>query len=100
MLGTVLPAAFAAILAGSPEVLEAGPLSIQFRVSDTSQVFHVIDQLSGWSSGGPRKFAGLFGSPLSEEDAALLALHREVRNRVGWQAIHAMLTVAVPLDEA
>jgi hypothetical protein len=76
---------------------QAGPVKLRFLSSETAAVFRVVDQLSGWSASGPKRFGAI---KLTEEDKALLALHGEIRFRVGWQATHAAFAVEASIDEA
>ena len=64
------------------ETIECGPLVLQVRASRTAHLFHVVDQLSGWSEFCHPQYARAM--PLDEMDCAALALHSEVRGRRGW----------------
>ncbi len=71
-----------------PRVVVAGPLTIEVHVSETAHLFHVVDQLSGWSpychAQYRRAFEGAAMGGLSGEDRAMLRRHAEVRGVRGW----------------
>jgi hypothetical protein len=94
---TSVLAVTAALFGAELGTQQAGPVKLRFLSSETAAVFRVVDQLSGWSASGPKRFGAI---KLTEEDKALLALHGEIRFRVGWQATHAAFAVEASIDEA
>ena len=66
-----------------PVVLEAGPLTCEIHISRTANLFHVVDQLSGWSKFCHRQYGSHF-KDLDDRDRALLAKHAEIRKVRGW----------------
>jgi hypothetical protein len=70
-------------LAASPDRINAGPLSLEMRISRTAQLFHVVDQISQWSPYCHDQYLAAIGR-LSTEDEAKLAQYRAIRQRYGW----------------
>jgi hypothetical protein len=67
--------------------LEAGPLKLDVYVSETAQLFHVVDQISQWSEFSHEQYVRYFasvGGGLSESDRKILAEHVAIRKRYGW----------------
>ncbi len=73
-----------------PRTVAAGPLTIEVHISATANLFHVVDQLSGWSpfchAQYRRAFAGPAMGGLSDLDRDLLRRHAAVRSVRGWGA--------------
>jgi hypothetical protein len=88
------------VLAAPLGELQAGPTHLTFVQSDTATVFHVVEQLSGWSDDGARRFASVLPEPLTDEDRRLLTRHGELRARVGWTVLHEAFAVEARIDEA
>lgn len=86
----------------SPSVV-AGPLTLQVVTSQSAQIFHVVDHLSGWTPYAHRQFREEL-SGLSADDEALLKQHAAVRQRLGYgaldQVFYAPRTLAASLDAA
>ena len=74
--------------APKPEVIKAGALTCEVYISRTATIFHVVDQISGWSEfchgQYTRHFGGLDGSLLTPVDRELLARHAKIREVRGW----------------
>jgi hypothetical protein len=72
------------------KTLDAGPLKLEVHVSGrTATLFHVVDQVSGWSEFCHRQYAEDFESRdggFSPRDRELLARHATVRQAHGWGA--------------
>jgi hypothetical protein len=67
--------------------IAAGPLALDVSISRTANVFHVVDQISGWSQYCHRQYKEYFekkAGGLSKEDRDLLAEHAKVRASRGW----------------
>ncbi len=67
--------------------LEAGPLKLDIYVSDTAQLFHVVDQISQWSEFSHKQYVRYFeklDGGLSETDREVLAEHAAIRKAYGW----------------
>jgi hypothetical protein len=67
--------------------VEAGTLKLEFYVSRTAHLFHIVDQISQWSEFCHQQylpyFDGLDGG-LSEVDRDLLGQHVAIRKSHGW----------------
>jgi hypothetical protein len=67
--------------------LDAGPLKLELYISDTAQLFHVVDQISQWSEFSHEQYVRYFksqGGGLSESDLKILAEHAAIRKKYGW----------------
>lgn len=71
----------AAELPGGTTV-EAGPLRLRIYVSRTANLFHMVDELSGWSRFCHRQYEAYFDP--SEEDREALGRHARIREAQGW----------------
>ncbi len=89
-MGLLLVTLTAGLLTQAPEV-DAGPLRLSIVVSESAQVFHIVDQLSMWSPYSHpqyrRFFEGQEGGGLTPDDEKLLAAHAELRKRMGYGAL-------------
>jgi hypothetical protein len=94
------------LLGASPSVKgdAAAPLRVRVVVSETAQLFHAVDQLSGWSPYTHKQYRAWFSDPaqggLGAEDEALLTRYAQLRKRLGYGAIDAALYTDAPLDDA
>ena len=73
--------------AQSPARIDAGPLQLDLVVSETSQLYHIVDQVSQWSEFSHRQYYRYFRDSLggfSDEDRKLLADHAAIRRAHGW----------------
>lgn len=102
-----LAAAMAVTLgsAASVEKVTAGPLTIEVHLgARTAHLFHVVDQMSGWSEFCHRQYAAWWAKthgPFTAEDLSLLSQHAEIRKRQGWGGgLERALYVSTDLDEA
>ncbi|MDQ6706384.1 MAG: hypothetical protein M3Z85_10470, partial [Acidobacteriota bacterium] len=71
----------------APFHLDAGPLKLDVYISETAQLFHVVDQISQWSEFSHPQYVRYFesqGGGLSESDLRILAEHVAIRKRYGW----------------
>src|SRR5215831_4355872 len=71
----------------APVHLDAGPLKLDVYISETAQLFHVVDQISQWSEFSHEQYVRYFeslGGRLSESDRKILAEHVAIRKRYGW----------------
>lgn len=72
-----------------------GPVTLVVVRSRTASLFHVVDQISGWSTANHPQYAAW--RPSTPEASALLARHVAVRARRGWgRGLEAALYVAEP----
>jgi hypothetical protein len=102
LLITFLSSAVAQDIA--PTHFEAGPLKVDVYISETAQLFHVVDQISKWSEFSHPQYLRYFGNldgGLNKADTDLLLEHAAIRKRYGWgrgpeQVFYTML----PLDRA
>lgn len=62
--------------------VEAGPLELRVYVSRTANLFHMVDELSGWSRFCHRQYEGWFKP--DADDRAWLGRHAAVRRDRGW----------------
>ncbi len=95
----------ALVLSATPVVeLDAGPLKATVSASEAAQVFHIVDQLSGWSPFSHAQYrAELFAADaggLSPDEEGLLAAHAALRRRVGYGALEALFYTPSTLDSA
>jgi hypothetical protein len=67
-------------------VLDAGPLKVEVHASASSQLFYVVDQMSGWSLYCHPQFRRRLG-PFSAAEETLLQKHAAVRKAHGWGAL-------------
>ncbi len=63
--------------------LDAGPLRVDISTSTAAQLFHIVDQMSGWSVYCHPQFKRRLG-PFSPRDEALLAKHAALRKAHGY----------------
>jgi hypothetical protein len=84
--------------------LEAGPLRLDIYISETAQLFHVVDQISQWSEFSHRQYVRYFRSTdggLTEADRQLLAEHAAIRKAHGWgKGPERVFYTMLDLDEA
>lgn len=86
--------------AEKPELIQAGPLTLEIHVSETAHTFHIVDQLSAWSEYCHQQYADHF-TDLSKEDRALLAEHAGVREFRSWgQGLEQTFYTDLPLEDA
>ncbi len=106
MLGIAFSAASSVAGADEgPRIVVAGPLTVEVHVSATANLFHVVDQLSGWSPYCHAQYRRAFEGPamggLSEADRALLSRHAEVRAVRGWGGgLEQAFYTDLPLEQA
>jgi len=94
----------------APSVCDATPHRISFpkfeltiSESRTAQLFHIVDQLSGWDQYTHRQYVrwAVKSLPLDDEDKRFLQQHVELRHRYGWgKALEKAFLVDEPLDTA
>ena len=78
------PLLISVLLAAAPSVvLDAGPLKVEIRSSTSAQLFHIVDQLSGWSIYCHPQFRRALG-PFSAGEEALLQKHAAIRKARGY----------------
>jgi len=87
--------------------VDAGPLQIDLYLSQTAQLFHIVDQISEWSEFSHRQYGRYFraGGGFSEDERAALAEHASIRKKYGWghgpeQAFYTPLTLETALTQA
>jgi hypothetical protein len=87
--------------------IDAGPLQIDLYLSQTAQVFHIVDQVSEWSEFSHRQYGRYFRASdgLSEDERKALAEHSSIRKKYGWghgpeQAFYTPLTLEAALTQA
>lgn len=98
LLGPALPGAAAA--GDGPARWEAGPVVLEVHVSRTANLFHFVDQASGWSTFVHSQYEGALGE-LGEEDRQALARYAEIRERHGWGGgMEPTFYTAASLDDA
>jgi hypothetical protein len=66
--------------------IDLGELRVAVSTSRTAQLFHIVDQLSGWSPYCHRQYGRWFAQhrPLDDEDRRVLAAHAALRKQHGW----------------
>jgi len=76
-------------------------------VSQTAQLFHVVDHVSEWSESSHRQYVRYFraNGGLSENERKALAEQTSIRKKYGWghgpeQAFHTPLTLDAALTQA
>src|SRR6185503_650902 len=94
----------------APSVCDATPHRISFpkfelliSESKTAQLFHIVDQLSGWDQYTHKQYVRWAAKslPLDDEDKSFLQQHVELRHRYGWgKALEKAFLVDEPLDTA
>ena len=94
----------------APSVCNAASHTIAFprfelviSESRTAQLFHIVDQLSGWDQYTHKQYVrwAAKSSPLNDEDKRFLQQHVELRHRYGWgSALEKAFLVDEPLDTA
>ena len=106
---TAMGAGIGVLLASSPAraeepvVLVVGPVHLEVHVSRTAHLFHVVDQLSGWSPFCHAQYRRAFEADegLSADDLAALARHAALRKRKGWgQGLEQTFYTPLPLAQA
>ncbi|MBS2026958.1 MAG: hypothetical protein JST54_03550 [Deltaproteobacteria bacterium] len=94
----------ALLLAASPVTIDAGPLKVRVVIAETPNLFHAVDQLSGWFPYAHKQYRRYYAAPehggLSPEDEQLLAAHAAVRKAHGWGMVDAALLSGDSLDDA
>jgi hypothetical protein len=84
--------------------LDAGPLKLDVYISETAQLFHVVDQISQWSEFSHEQYVRYFKSldgGLSESDRKILDEHVAIRKRYGWgRGPEQVFYTPLDLDEA
>jgi hypothetical protein len=81
-------------------VVDAGPLEIRIHLSHTAQLFHVVDQLSGWSEFCHAQYRREM-APLEAAEEAALKRYREVRLRHPWNSgLEELFYTSADLAEA
>jgi hypothetical protein len=84
--------------------LHAGPLELDVCISETAQLFHVIDQISQWSEFSHPQYVRYFesrGGGLTESDRKILTEHAAIRKRYGWgHGPEQVFYTLLDLDEA
>ena len=91
--------------AATVETIEAGDVRFEVHTaSRTAILFHVVDQMSGWSQYCHEQYVRWWTKtygPLTEEDRGLLAEHAAARRKRGWGGgFEQSLYVAANLDRA
>ena len=100
MLTATCLALSSALASPQGTALEAGPLVLDFHISRTANLFHAVDQISGWSPFCHSQYLEAFGE-LDAEDLALLAAHADVRAERPWgQGLEQTFYVSMPLQQA
>ena len=85
---------------GQGQRVEAGPLILDVHVSRTANLFHAVDQISGWSPFCHDQYLAAFGE-LDAEDRAMLAEHVGVRAKHSWgQGLEQAFYVEHELEQA
>ena len=99
LLFTAAPAAAEEPAAEWSERIECGPLVLEARASRTAHLFHVVDQLSGWSEFCHAQYGRAM--PLDDGDREALARHAAIRAKRGWGGgLEQAFYTPAPLDEA
>jgi len=87
--------------------VDAGPLQIDLYLSQTAQLFHIVDQVSEWSEFSHRQYVRYFraNGGLSEDERKALAEHASIRKKYGWghgpeQAFYTPLALEPTLTQA
>lgn len=92
-----------AAVSASATSVTAGPLRAQVVVSETAQLFHVVDQLSLWSPYSHRQYRAHFGE-LTDADQKLLEAYAAMRKKGGHgpleEALYTEARVEVALAQA
>jgi hypothetical protein len=88
----------------APVRLDAGPLRLDVYISETAQLFHVVDQISQWSEFSHEQYVQYFksrGGGLSESDLKILAEHAAIRKKYDWgRGPDQVFYTPLDLDEA
>lgn len=86
----------------STKTIQAGPLTIEVQVgSPTAHLFHVVDQLSGWSEYCHPQYKEYWlktHGPFSVEETSLLAEHAKLRQRRGWGSLEPIFFTPKDLE--
>lgn len=84
-------------------LIQAGPLTLEVRIgSRTAHLFHVVDQLSGWSEYCHMQYRRYWEKnygPLKQEEVALLAEHAAIRKRRGWGSLEPIFYTSQDLEK-
>ncbi|MHC4958632.1 MAG: hypothetical protein ACYTGN_09660 [Planctomycetota bacterium] len=80
----VIGALFFCATIAQAQQLKAGPLTLDFHITKTAQLFHVVDQLSNWSPYTHAQYRRWYGE-LSVADKEQLERHAAIRKKYGWQ---------------
>ena len=87
--------------------VDAGLLQIDMYLSQTAQLFHIVDQVSEWSGFSHRQYVRYFraNGGFSEDERKALAEHASIRKKYGWghgpeQAFYSPLTLEAALTQA
>lgn len=91
-----------------PVIVDAGPLRLEICISRTATLFHVVDQISGWSEYCHSQYRTPFvdsRGAFNEKDTEMLEAHKRVRGVRGWgggleQAFYTDLDLNVAIDAA
>lgn len=94
----------------TPALCDAAPHRISFpkfavaiSESTTAQLFHIVDQISGWDQYTHKQYVRWAAKSLTldDEDRRFLQRHVELRHRYGWgSALEKAFLVDEPLDTA
>jgi hypothetical protein len=86
LLGLALFAGMASRLSAQAVTMDLGGLTLRVSTSRTAQTFHVVDQLSAWSSATHKAYTRWAARALSLDAVgqALLARHAALRQQRGW----------------
>jgi hypothetical protein len=91
----------------SPTHVDAGPLQLDLYLSQTAQLFHIVDQVSEWSEFSHPQYLRYFraNGGLTEEERKALAGHASIRKKYGWghgpeQAFYTPLPMEAALAQA
>ncbi len=88
----------------APVHLDAGPLKLDVYISETAQLFHVVDQISQWSEFSHPQYVRYFESQdggLNENDLRILVEHVAIRKKYGWgRGPEQVFYTPLDLDEA
>ena len=104
MRAMLLTALLVLAAAPVPTPIDAGPLKAVVHVSETAQLFHIVDQLSNWTPYAHEQYRdSLFradAGTLTGDDEALLAKHAELRKRLQYGALEELFYTSDSLDAA
>ena len=110
MMKTRYPLALVLSLLLAPSAGTAAPhriafpkLALAMSESRTAQLFHIVDQLSGWDQYTHKQYVRWAAKalPFDATDKSFLQQHVELRHRYGWgSALEKAFLVDEPLDAA